>query len=63
MAEAGPGRLKKGAMWRLVASDVALPGMDNRLVNPAEHSRTVKAFQEEPGRHMLLDPAAINWEA
>ena len=63
MAEAGPGRLKKGAMWRLVARDVALPGMDNRLVNPAEHSRTVRAFLEEPGRHMLLDPAAINWEA
>ena len=49
MAEAGPGRLKKGAMWRMVARDVALPGKDNKLVNPAEHSRTVKAFLAKLG--------------
>ena len=50
-------------MWCLVARDVALSDKNNRLVYPVDHSHTVRAFLTEPGRHRLLDPAAIDWEA
>ena len=63
MAGAGAGALNTWAMWRLVARDVALPDKNYRLVNPVDCSHTVRAFLKEPGRHRLLDPAAIDWEA
>ena len=62
MGEAGQSK-KKGAMWRLVAEDVALPGSNNVLVEPGTHSPTVRAFLDDPGRHRLLDPARVDWDA
>ena len=60
---AGYAQFNKRAMWRLVAKGMSLPGVDNRLVNPLGHSRTVRAFLEEPARRMLLGPSCIDWEA